>query len=101
MPSDLAAGEAFTVAAPGVLANDSTDVIGTTLEAILADPPPADAGTVDLNPDGSFTFTPAAGFSGDATFAYRASDGVAQSAPATVTIRVPAVVPPVLFAWGP
>ena len=42
-------------------------------------------------PNGSFTYTPAADFNGTDTFTYRASDGSAQSNPATVTITVTAV----------
>jgi len=38
--------------------------------------------------NGSFTYAPDAGFSGVDTFQYRASDGIAVSSPATVTISV-------------
>lgn len=67
----------------GLLIND-TDVESSPLTAAIATG--SANGTVQLNADGSFTFTPAAGFSGTATFTYRASDGTAQSAPATVTV---------------
>src|SRR5262249_48389474 len=46
------------------------------------------SGTLTLNADGTFTYTPAAGFSGTDTFTYRASDGGAVSGEATVTITV-------------
>jgi hypothetical protein len=70
-------GLALTVAAPGVLANDS-DPDGDTLTASLVSGP-AD-GTLTLNAGGSFTYTPNAGFSGSDTFTYRATDpGGAQS----------------------
>jgi hypothetical protein len=41
-----------------------------------------------LNPNGSFTYTPAANFSGSVSFTYRASDGTSNSNVATVTITV-------------
>ena len=61
----------LTIAANGVLANDS-DLEGTTLSAVLVDP--VSSGTLVLNSDGSFDFTPAANFVGDATFSYKAND---------------------------
>ena len=72
--------------APGVLANDN-DPDGHPITAQLVTPP--DSGTVQLNDDGSFVYTPHAGFTGIDTFVYAAHDGTATSAPATVTIRVP------------
>src|SRR5207248_1682007 len=45
-------------------------------------------GTLTLNQDGSFTYTPAANFSGSDTFTYALNDGVVDSAPATVTITI-------------
>ena len=45
-------------------------------------------GTLLLNSDGSFTYTPNAGFTGPDTFTYTVSDGVYTSAPATVDINV-------------
>ena len=78
----------LSVPAPGVLANDS-DTDGDTLSAVLV--PNGTTGSVDLNADGSFTYTPLAGFSGSDHFSYQASDGTALSALATVTITVTAV----------
>jgi VCBS repeat-containing protein len=75
----------LTVAAPGVLANDS-DADGNTLTASLASPPAH--GSVVLNANGGFTYTPAAAFSGTDSFRYTASDGTATSAPATVALTV-------------
>jgi VCBS repeat-containing protein len=71
-----------------VLANDS-DVDGDPLTAVL-DGSPAN-GTLTLNADGSFTYTPNADFSGQDTFSYHASDGTADSNVAMVTITVNAV----------
>ncbi len=72
-------------AADGVLANDG-DIDGDTLSAILVNGP--GNGTLVLNPDGSFVYTPNANFNGVDGFTYRASDGLAQSNPVAVTIAV-------------
>ena len=93
------AGTALSVAAPGVLANDS-DVDDDPLTAELATAPAN--GTVALSPDGAYVYTPATGFSGTDTFTYVARDGAADSAPATVTITVaPAPVAPVTLPAPP
>ncbi len=78
----------LNIAAPGVLGND-TDVEGDPLTAVL-DTNPAN-GTLTLNADGSFTYTPNADFNGADSFTYRANDGLADSNVATVTITVNAV----------
>ncbi|MCR4410833.1 MAG: Ig-like domain-containing protein [Thermoguttaceae bacterium] len=69
----------------GVLGND-TEVEGEALAAVLVRGP--SHGTLVLSADGSFTYTPEADYSGTDTFTYRASDGVAESNVATVTITV-------------
>ena len=81
------AGTTLNVAAPGVLVGD-TDPDGTALTAVLVAAPPAAQGTLVLNADGSFTFTPAASFAGPASFTYKANDGVLDSNVATVAISV-------------
>jgi bacillopeptidase F len=78
----------LTVAAPGVLANDS-DADGTPITAVLATGPTR--GTLTLNANGSFTYRPNAGVTGADSFTYRAFDGLAYSAPATVSLTVTAV----------
>jgi len=93
-PSDTfntPANTALTVGAPGVLAND-TDADGDALTATLRRAPAN--GLIDLRPDGSFTYTPKAGFSGADTFDYRANDGTGNGNDATVTINVAAPPPP-------
>jgi VCBS repeat-containing protein len=45
-------------------------------------------GTLTLNADGSFTYTPAAGYAGTDSVTYRASDGIDPSNVATVAITV-------------
>jgi 5-hydroxyisourate hydrolase-like protein (transthyretin family) len=70
-------GVALSVPAPGVLAND-TDADGDPLTAHLLTN--VSNGTLVLQSDGSFLYTPAAGFVGTDTFTYRAYDGTAYSA---------------------
>ncbi len=79
--------QTLSVDAPGVLQNDS-DLNGDSLTTILDDAPDHDDGTFVLNADGSFTYTPMSGFIGQDFFRYRASDGVAESNSAVVTIEV-------------
>src|SRR5204863_463363 len=62
----------LNVAAPGVLGND-TDADGNPLTAVLVSAPLAAQGTLTLNANGSFGFTPALNFNGPATFTYKAN----------------------------
>jgi hypothetical protein len=73
----------LVVAAAGVLANDT----GATSAQVVAMPR---SGSVVLNADGSFTYMPAADFSGGDAFSYTASNGTDVSLPATVRISVAA-----------
>ena len=82
-------GRPLTVVASGLLANDS-DVDGDALTATL-DTAPAN-GSVTINTDGSFTYSPADGFSGSDSFTYVANDAAVDSSPATVTITVAPVI---------
>jgi VCBS repeat-containing protein len=90
---------ARTVAAPGVLGDDS-DPDGDPLTAVLVAGP--SHGTLTLNANGSFTYTPAANFNGSDSFTYRANDGTLTSNLATVTLTVTAVndAPSVTVAPG-
>ncbi len=63
------------------------DVDGDALTFAVSTPPIAAQGAVVLT-GAQARFTPAAGFSGTATFAFTASDGQLTSAPATVSIVV-------------
>jgi Ca2+-binding RTX toxin-like protein len=74
-------------AAEGVLRNDS-DPDGEPLTAEIVQQPRH--GTIAFAADGSFVYTPAAGYSGTDVFTYRAKDG-RDSAVATVTLVVNAV----------
>src|SRR6185437_6131162 len=73
------------VAAPGVLTNDEVGV-GTNLTAALVSG--ASHGTLTLNTNGGFTYSPNANFTGTDSFTYQANDGVATSDVATATITV-------------
>jgi len=82
---DVNEDETLTVEIPSVLGNDS-DTDDDTLAAVLVAGP--SNGTLTLNTDGSFTYAPDADFNGTDSFIYRASDGLLDSADATVTIAV-------------
>jgi FtsP/CotA-like multicopper oxidase with cupredoxin domain len=87
----VTAGDTLTVAAPGILGNDS-DIDGDALSAVNHS---ALAGLTP-NADGGFSYD--ATTAGEVSFTYQASDGIATSDAATVTITVAAVVanaPPV------
>lgn len=71
--------------AGGVLRNDSSHV-SAPLSAIL-DTGPAH-GTLTLNSDGTFTYTPTSHYEGVDTFRYKATDGARVSTPMLVTITV-------------
>jgi hypothetical protein len=68
-------------AAPGVLANDTTN--GGTISAF--DATGSQGGTIALNADGSFNYTPVFGFVGAETFTYTLSNADGDST-ATVTM---------------
>jgi hypothetical protein len=73
---------ALVVPADGVLGNDTGTSIGVTAHTQPAH------GTVTVNGDGSFAYTPDAGFTGTDAFDYTIADEVGQTATATVTIAV-------------
>jgi hypothetical protein len=73
------------VDAPGVLVDD-VDPEGDDLSAVLESGPRH--GSVTLNRDGSFVYTPNRNFDEFDTFTYRASDGTAESEPVTVFILI-------------
>src|SRR5207249_5016224 len=75
----------LNVAAPGVLANDS-DVDGDSLSAVLVSQPTH--GSLTLNSNGSFSYTPAANYNGTDSFTYKATDGSPQSLHDTLTITI-------------
>ena len=78
-------GVALSVAAPGVLAG-TTGASGAVFTAVLVSGP--SNGALTLNADGSFTYTPNAGFDGSDSFTFVANDGTSSSLlPATVTLN--------------
>jgi ELWxxDGT repeat protein/VCBS repeat-containing protein len=93
----VAAAEAYTAdqdtaltvpTATGVLANDTDPDAadaGHLTAALVND---ATHGHVTLNADGSFTYTPNAGYVGPDSFTYQASDGIDASNDATVSLNV-------------
>src|SRR5205085_11305343 len=76
---------------PAVLAND-TDVDGDALTAALVTT--TTHGTLSLNANGGFTYTPVLNYNGPDSFTYKANDGVFDSNVATVDITVNAVNDP-------
>jgi uncharacterized membrane protein YgcG len=81
------AGRKESVGAPGVLENDD-DADGDALHAALVAGPAH--GSVTLRADGGFDYTADPGFDGDDVFTYVATDGIANSATARVTMNVSA-----------
>ena len=78
-------GVKLVVDPPGLLANDS-DPDGDPLTARLDTQ--AHYGDAHVRSDGSFAYTPNAGFAGTDVFGYRAFDGTSYSQPAWVFVRV-------------
>ncbi|HSI18592.1 MAG TPA: Ig-like domain-containing protein [Sphingomonas sp.] len=80
-----------TSAQTGVLGND---LIPGTLSALLETGPTH--GTLTLNADGSFTYTPNANYNGNDSFTYRVNDGTTTSAPVAVSLTINPVVDPIV-----
>jgi hypothetical protein len=82
----------LVVGAPGLLANDTgATPLATTLETKST----AQGGTVDIGPDGSFTYAPPSGFTGSDSFDYtvtNASGSDTGSVSIAVSDAAPAVV---------
>ena len=87
----------MTIAAPGVLGNDSDpDLDALSVQLIGA--PSVPGAVVTLRPDGGFDFTPPPGFVGDVvTFAYRVTDEQDTTDDAVVAVFVQ---PAALFEDG-
>jgi len=88
----------LAVAVPGVAGND-LEVDGDPLTAVLVSG--ASHGVLTFNPDGSFSYTPAADFNGTDGFTYLVNDGVGNSNVATVTLQIASVNDVPVFARGP
>ena len=79
-------GQTLVIAAPGVLGNDT----GAQTARLVSGPA---RGTLLLQPDGSFTYSPPDDFVGTVTFTYVAVAGAQESEPVTVTIKVTEATP--------
>ncbi len=91
----------LVVAAAGVLTNDS-DPENQPLSVATPRPvSPPSHGALTLNADGSFTYTPDAGYIGPDAFTYRATDGFMTSADTTVTIDVTSTAYLSSSSWSP
>lgn len=86
----------LSIPAPGVLTND-TEVYGASLTAALVTT--TSYGALTLNSNGSFTYTPTAGFFGTDTFIYQANDGSTNVGTARVTITVINPNPPPVITY--
>lgn len=83
--------QVLTVAAPGVLINDS-DANGDTLTALLESGPAR--GSLTLNADGSFSYTAPQGFVGQVSFVYRVFDGqLSSNCVATINVTASSTAP--------
>ncbi len=82
---DAAATLEDTAVTIEVLANDQ-DPNGDPLTVTVLAPPTS--GTAEVNPDGSITYTPNPGFTGDDTFTYQIDDGRGGLDTATVDVTV-------------
>ncbi len=88
-------GQTLTVEPPGVLGND-TDPEGDSLSASLVSS--VSDGSLTLNSDGSFQYTPADGFAGTDQLTYEATD-VANADTASATIEVIGLGEPFITTW--
>ena len=86
-------GTPLVVTAPGVLAG-ATDPDRDPLGAAPVSSP--SHGSVSLDPDGSFTYTPHEGYEGADSFAFLVSDGRGGMATATVFLTIAVHDPPII-----
>lgn len=85
---ETASDTQLVVSAPGILENDTDSNLGDALSVSIVDTT-GTWGTIDYwNGDGSFAYTPRAGYRGGDTFRYSVTDGELNSSPATVTITI-------------
>ena len=85
----------LVIAAPGVLSNDINSAGSGPLTATLHNTPTH--GTVTLNSNGGFLYTPTAAYLGPDAFTYFASNLAGTTAATTVSITVVPVQPPTQF----
>ncbi|MEF8755424.1 MAG: cadherin-like domain-containing protein [Accumulibacter sp.] len=92
-------GETLNIAAPGVLDGD-TDADGDPLSVVGVNVTGLQ-GTLVALADGSFSFTPDAGFTGQTSFSYTVGDGFGGFGTAIVTIDVAPATPTLALDAGP
>ncbi|WP_045226459.1 cadherin-like domain-containing protein [Methyloterricola oryzae] len=85
----------LTVTAPGLLGNDRDPESGALTAVAVTQPV---HGSLTLNSNGSFTYTPSNNYNGPDSFTYQANDGLNNSSPATVNLIVTAVNQPPAFS---
>ncbi|HET7712503.1 MAG TPA: Ig-like domain-containing protein, partial [Thermoanaerobaculia bacterium] len=85
-------GRSVSIAAPGVLANDSNPAGGALSAALEQN---TLHGTLLLFPDGGFSYVHHGSLAPTDSFRYKATSGGTESAPATVTLTVTPNTPPV------
>jgi hypothetical protein len=88
-------GNTLTIAAPGVLGNDTDSENSPLTAEVVAT---TGHGTLNLSANGSFIYTPAVGYVGPDSFTYRTSDGLDWSNTATVALTITAPAPVTVFA---
>ncbi|MGE3821697.1 MAG: MBG domain-containing protein, partial [Isosphaeraceae bacterium] len=71
----------------GLLGNDRDDERDPLVVSLVTGSGPL-RGSLTLNPDGTFSYTPNPGYFGQDAFSYRAFDGASFSAPVVVTIQL-------------
>ena len=75
----------------GSVATNDSDIEGGTLTYTAITPVPATEGVLVLNPDGTYTFTPAPNFNGNVVISYTVCDTSGACDTATLTITVNAI----------
>ena len=92
-----ASGNEDTVISGSAVATDFDNTAAQLTYSLVGVNGGATHGTVSLNPDGSFTYVPAANFNGGDSFSFKANDGALDSNTASIAIIVaPVNDPPVL-----
>src|SRR5262249_20219447 len=74
-------------ASSGLLANDTT-LTDTTTTTAITNGATSQGGTVTVNTDGTFTYTPKTGFTGTDTFTYTAKNSAVATLTDTATVTI-------------
>jgi hypothetical protein len=99
------AGQTLGVPAGNGLLSATAGASGPTGDALTASGPAGGAtqagGSVDVNPDGSFFYTPPTGYSGADSFTYQVADASGDYATGTVTVQVQPLAQAITFTSSP